>query len=184
MNKALSNIQLIDGTQSVQSYIVAQKKKAAILAIKPEVHVRPGQLVYLFRIRMVADPGSLQGITNHKEYIEKIYAGTPFTKLDSVRGTYYLTVPINYKTVQAFGYAENGKLAYRRLLYKMILQALSAIQVTSGAPIEETGVVAEWLLDQFMKDTVQIVSFDEAAVGNLMEIEEPHKIFNLEHLPS
>jgi hypothetical protein len=179
-----SKIEIIDGTQSVKSYLVVQHKKDAILAIKPEVYKSYEGLVFCFRQRIIADPGSVKGIENRQGYCTAIYPQFDYTKNDLVRATFCLTAVLPKEAALAFSHAENGKELVKRLIYKMVSATVNHIQGLSGAPFDDQLVAIEWLTGKFANLTNQLLDYFPVNEESMAEIEsmDTHELFQLPFL--
>ena len=161
--KELTQYELIDGTASKKSYIVAQHKKDAILAIKPEIYPRISDMTIVLRMRLIADPMSTVGIPNRMKYLHNLYPDIKFTKMDDVRGSYFLRSSLPMNNLLGFLAAENGEALLKRMIYKVVLHMVTMVQQQSGSLIEETNTVIDFLVERLMEDINHSYSFSADA---------------------
>jgi len=175
-------IELIDGTASKKSYIVVQEKKAATLAIKPEMHNTGSNMVVLLRIRAIADRGSVHGVNDHVAYLKQVYKDLPFSKLDEVRGSYYLIAEMQISSLAGFFDAENGEYLLRRLIYKVVLALVSEVQVKSGYTFFDIYSAVNFLTDKMMDDVSMFGNFDSETKHQLPVNDDVTELFQLPDL--
>lgn len=142
---------LMDGTNSVQSYVEVQHKKHSVLGIKPEFTSLFDTIQLVLRIRAVADPGNIKGLSNHCEYIDIIYPEFPFWKKDQKRSSFCISSSLSMDSLKGFLNAPNGELLLTRLVYKVMVQMFSHIQGMSGEPFDKMSEGLDYCTFKFME---------------------------------
>lgn len=183
MNNVSTAVKLIDGTNTIQTYVVVQHKKKAILGIKPELHDNGSEIAFLLRVRAVADPDSIHGIEDRKGYTTEIYPSFPFIKADQKRSSFYINAMLEKATLYGFLNAQNGEVLLKRLVYKLMLNMLSHLQGMSGAQFDKMQDGLEFLTHRFMEDIKKHYEFDKLTEEQLQTAVNTENLEDVMKLP-
>lgn len=184
-NDIAQAVKLMDGTNSIQSYVEVQHKKKSVLGIKPELHNSGDSIMFLLRVRAVADPGSLHGIEDHIGYISAMYPQFTFIRVNESRSSFYITASMPKNTLYGFLTAKNGELLLKRLVYKLMLNMLSHLQGLSGAPFDDMQDGLDYTTFKFMEQIKAHHQFDTMAEQQLQDVvnsEDIGEVMQLQYL--
>jgi len=156
----VSNIEIINGTNSTHTYIVVQELKKVTLAIKPEFHRLVSGVIFGLRVRAVADRGSIYGVTNHEELVGKVYPTFPWTASDSSRCSLFIRPEIPEAVIVSNVHADNGEQLVLRMINKLVDSMCFAIQERTGHKFLDYVAAVEFLTNDFFEQFKDYYEFN------------------------